>query len=52
MDPVLDLKRGRENDLKKCIICQDDIYKKFLNASEQGFATLKESARHNSYNVG
>ena len=44
MDPILDMKRGRENGFKKCIICEDDKYEKLLNASEQGFATLKESA--------
>ena len=44
MDPILDLKRGREDDFEKCIICQDDKHEKLLNASEQGLATLKESA--------
>ena len=44
MDPILDLKRGREDDFEKCIIGQDDKHEKLLNASEQGLATLKESA--------
>ena len=44
MDPILDLKRAREDDFEKCIICQDDKHEKLLNASEQGLTTLKESA--------
>ena len=40
----MDLKRGREDDFEKCIICQDDKHEKLLNASEQGFTTFKESA--------
>ena len=44
MDPILDLKRGRDNDFKKWVICQDDKYEKLINASEQRLATLKESA--------
>lgn len=44
MDPILDLKRAREDDFEQCIICQDDKHEKLLNASEQGLTTLKESA--------
>ena len=45
MEPILELKRSREADFEKCVICQDDKRnEKLLNASEQGLATLKESA--------
>ena len=40
----MDLKRCREDDFEKCIICQDDKHEKLINPSEQGFTTLKESA--------
>ena len=44
MDPILNLKRDREDDFEQCIICQDDKHEKLLNASEQGLVKLKESA--------
>ena len=41
----MELKRSREADFEKCVICQDDKrHEKLLNASEQGLATLKDSA--------
>ena len=42
MDPVLSLKRGREDDFEKCIVCQNDKCEKLLNANKKGLATLKE----------
>lgn len=41
---MLNLKRGREDNIEQCIICQNDKHEKLLNASEQGLARLKESA--------
>lgn len=44
MDPLLELKRKREDDFEQCIICQDIKHEKLLTASKQGLTTLKESA--------
>ncbi len=35
MDPILDLKRAREDDYEKCIICHDDKHEKLLKLRER-----------------